>query len=477
MARELRRGLYFLMLFKCIISKYTMPQHFDILIIGSGPGGESVAQNLKDSGKKIAIVDYLYGGTCALRGCTPKRAMEAVTTTYWHAMQQVDKGFSKPEFVNWRQLMAHKQRFTAPIPANSKRKFRQMGLTVFNDWVRFTGKHTLVIGEGDRAETVQADKIVIATGAHPIKLDIPGNEYLYTSADFLDLPELPESVVFVGGGYVAFELAHIAAAAGAHVTILSSDEKPLGHFDPNLVDQLCQAVWAKGIDLRLGARATQVTPKADGSFEVTAQSKKGEHDLTINAQLVVNTAGRTPCIEKLDLDQAGVDFHSKDGISVNSRLKSTTQPHIYALGDVINKLPFTPVASQEGKVVAHNLLHDKSKQIDYGPVPFVTFTYPRLAAVGQQESDLKAAGIPYEVQESSIDDHLLEKAIGNDYAQYRSFIDPETKKVLGFHLLSSHAEEVINLAALLIGEGITIDRFTDYILAYPTAGQNLQGYV
>ena len=454
-----------------------MPQHFDILIIGSGPGGSSVAENIKDSGKKIAIVDFLYGGTCALRGCTPKRAMEAVTTTYWHALQQVDRGFAKPAYVDWAKLMAHKQRFTALIPANSREKYAAMGFTVFNDWVRFTDKHTLIVGEGEDAQTITAEQIVIATGAHPIQLDIPGNEYLRTSADFLDLPTLPQSVVFVGGGYVAFELAHIAAATGAHVTILSSDDKPLGHFDPDLVSLLCQSVWAKGIDLRLGATATRVTPKADGTFDVVAETKKGEHDLCLNAALVVNTAGRTPCIKKLDLDQAGVDFHFKDGISVNKRLESITQPHIYALGDVTNKLPFTPVASQEGKVVGHNLLHDKSRQIDYGPVPFVTFTYPRLAAVGQQESDLKAAGLPYEVSESAIDDHLLEKALGNDYARYRIFVDPETRKVLGFHMLSSHAEEVVNLAALLIREGVTIDAFSNYILAYPTAGQNLQGYV
>ena len=454
-----------------------MAQQFDILIIGSGPGGESVATNLRDSGKKIAIADFLYGGTCALRGCTPKRAMEAVTTTYWHALQQVDKGFPKPAPVDWRQLMAHKQRFTAPIPANSKAKFEQLGLTVFNDWVRFVDPHTVVIGEGDGEQTVRAEQIVIATGAHPIELDLPGKEYLFTSADFLDLPDLPSSVVFVGGGYVAFELAHIAAAAGAHVTILSSAEKPLDHFDPQLVDTLCQAVWAKGIDLRLGARATQVTPKADGSFTVTAKTKKGDHDLQINARLVVNAAGRTPCLDKLSLDKAGVDFHTKRGISVNDRLQSITQPHIYALGDVTNKLPFTPVASQEGKIVAHNLVHEKSKQIDYGPVPFVTFTYPRLAAVGHSEAALREAGMNYEVHESTIADDLLEKAIGNDYAQYRSFVDPDTDKILGFHLLSSHAEEVINLAALLIGESIPIERFKNYIFGYPTATKNLQGRV
>ena len=454
-----------------------MTQHFDVLIIGSGPGGASVAENLKDAGKKVAIVDYLYGGTCALRGCTPKRAMEAVTTTYWHARQQVDKGFAPPAPVDWQRLMAHKQRFTALIPANSKEKYAAMGLTVFNDWARFVDKHTLVIGEGEGAQTVRAEQIVIATGAHPIELDIPGKEYLTTSADFLQLPTLPPSVVFVGGGYVAFELAHIAAACGAKVTILSSDEKPLGHFDPELVSTLCQAVWEKGIDLRLGNRATRVTPKADGTFEVTASSKLGDHDLTVTAALVVNTAGRTPCVEKLDLDKADVDFHTKDGISVNDRLEVVNQPHIYALGDVTNRLPFTPVASQEGKVVAHNILEKTSTTIHYGPVPFVTFTYPRLASVGQQEADLKEAGIDYAVSESSIDDHLLEKAIGNNFAQYRAFVDPDSRRLLGFHLLSSHAEEVINLAALLMREGLTVDAFTEYILAYPTAGKNLQGYV
>lgn len=215
-----------------------MSRKYDLIVIGSGPAGSHVATACAKKGLTVAVADYLFGGTCALRGCTPKKAMESVTSAWWTANHLQGHGFPKlKQPVDWKKLLVHSQEFTALVPSGTKRKFQQAGIDIIEKKVAFANKNTLTDGQSKWT----AKNIVIATGATPRSLDMEGSKHLLTSADFFELPELPKRIVFIGGGYIAFELAHIVAACGSQITIISDEQKPLGAFDSNLVSEFIRA--------------------------------------------------------------------------------------------------------------------------------------------------------------------------------------------------------------------------------------------
>lgn len=445
-----------------------MSKKFDVIIIGSGPGGGQVVSQLLSTNKKIATIDYLYGGTCALRGCTPKKAMESVTTSVWQAKDLVGSGFPAVNHdAIWRDLVLHQRRFTELVTANTKEEWRQKGVTVIEGVARFTGKKTISVGE----EKYQAKHIVIATGAKPRPLSIEGVDLLKTSDQFFKLQKLPRSLVFVGGGYIAFELAHIAAAAGAQVTIISQAEKPLAIFDPNLVSQLVQSALAKGIHVQLGKQVIGVHQRG-GKYTVVMENVSTQEKSTIFTQLVINTAGRVPAIDRLDLEKADVNYNG-DGIEVNEYMQ-TSNKNIYALGDVVGNYPLTPVAGLEGKKVAQNIIEAESAKMDYVCVPTALYTYPKLASVGKSEEELREAGVDYQKRQGSTRDWLTEKAVNNSYAGYKILLSEDGQKILGAHLLGAHAHNVINIFALAIQMNIPCSKIHNSIFTYPTAMNDIQ---
>jgi len=436
----------------------------EILIIGSGPAGSSVAYKCAEAGKKVVVVDSLFGGVCALRGCTPKKAMESITTTFWEAKKMEKAGFPvSNKYVDWHQLVAHQSKFTALVPAKTKSNFEAKGIKVLTGTATFEDAHTVLVDQ----KKITADKIIIATGGHPRPLDIPGREYLVTNDGFFTLDQLPEKIIIVGGGYIAFEMSHIMAACGAKVTILSNEEEPLGAFDRELVNDLVQATLAKGIAVKLGYEAKEITKKAN-KFEVGSERTDGQ-EFIFEADLVIHAAGRVPNTAKLNIEKAGLTLNKKNGIDVNKFLQ-TKHEHIFALGDVTGQLPFTEVASYEAKIVIHNILEKRRKSVDYSGVPYGVFTHPKLAMVGKSEQELKDAKIKYEVRAESISRDFVQRTKLNEFARYKTLVDKKTKKVLGVSILAYRADEIINLYSLAIKNEMTVDELKDTFLLYPTAG-------
>ncbi|MFK7936693.1 MAG: NAD(P)/FAD-dependent oxidoreductase [Saprospiraceae bacterium] len=445
-----------------------MAKKFDVIVIGSGPSSGQVISQLLKTDKSIASIDYHYGGTCALRGCTPKKAMENITTQVWMAKAAQGSGF--PSFSGeaiWEQLVTHQRRFTELVTANNKEQWREQGVTVIEGKARFTGKKTLAVGE----DRYQAKHIVIAAGAKPRSLDIDGADLMLTSADFFNLQKLPRSIVFAGGGYIAFELAHIAAAAGSKVTILSSEDKPLGMFDPDLVSQLIQSALAKGIDIQLGKKVIGVHRRGD-KYMVVSENASTEAKSTLVANGVFNTTGRVPNIASLDLEKADIE-HDDSGIEVNEYLQ-TTNKNVYAVGDIIGRYPLTPVAGLEGKKAAQNIIKAKSAKMEYMCVPTALYTYPKLASVGKSEKELLEKGIEYQKKQGSTRDWLTEKSINNHYAGYKILLSEDGEEILGAHLMGSHAHDVINIFALAIQMDIPCSKIDNAIFAYPTAMSDVQ---
>src|SRR5713226_2227082 len=296
---------------------------------------------------------------------------------------------SKGTEIDWAALMRFKRTFTEPVPKSTEQWFAKAGIAPFHGRARFVDKTAVMVGD----DILEARHVLIATGAWPAKLGIPGEQHLSRSDEFLELEKLPKRIIFVGGGYISFEFTHIAARAGAQVKILHRGARPLVGFDPDLVGQLLQATQEIGIDVRLNTGVEGV--QKDEDHLIVHASREGAKQ-QFHADLVVHGAGRAPEIEDLDLEKAGVEYQ-KRGVVVNEYLQSVSNPAVYAAGDAAasSGLPLTPVASMEGRIAAANLLEGNRHKPDYTAVPTVVFSIPPLAAVGLQEDTAKAQGLQF----------------------------------------------------------------------------------
>jgi len=444
-----------------------MSKKYDLAIIGTGTAAMVAAMRVKTAGWSVAVVDFRpFGGTCALRGCDPKKMMIGGAEAADHAWRMAGRGVDGDTRLEWPGLLDFKRSFTDPVPEKREKAFADKGIDTFRGRARFTGPTTLEI-EG---ETVEADRILIAAGAEPVPLGITGEEHLIDNEAFLELERLPQRIVLVGGGYIAAEFSHIAARAGSKVTILQHGERMLKHFDPDLVSWLMDKFRELGIDARTGAEVTSVET-SDGGYLVRANGPAG--DMTVEANLVVHAAGRAPALDGLDLDAAGVT-HENGRLVLNEYLQSVSNPAVYAAGDAAEMgPPLTPVSSHDAKVVAANLLDGNTRRPDYSGVPSVAFTVPPIAAVGLGEAEAREKGLNFRLKSERAEGWFTARQAAEKVYGFKVLVDEETDRILGAHLVGPHADEVINIFALAIRHGLTAGQLGSTMFAYPTGASDI----
>jgi len=446
-----------------------MIETFDLVVIGSGTAAQAVASRCRKAGWTVAMIDQRpFGGTCALRGCDPKKVLVGAAAAVDAARLLSGKGV-RPESlaIDWTELIRFKRTFTDPHPEHLKAKLAGEGIVTFQSTARFVDPAHIDVG-GTVLNATRA--IVIAAGARPADLPIGGREHVVTSDQFLDLPSLPASIAFVGGGYISFEFAHVAARAGARVTILHRDDRPLAEFDPGLVERLVARTRALGVDVRLNTdvRAIQAN---DDQYRIVADARGSSS--VVDARLVVHGAGRVPDLDDLALDAGGVG-HSAAGVAVNQYLQSTSNPLVYAAGDCADtEAPaLTPVAGYEGRIVAANLLEGNRLTPNYDAIPSVIFTLPPLARVGLREDEARARGVSFVSHHDDTSTWHSSRRAGETFSGFNLLVEPASGRIVGAHLLGPHADETINLFALAMRTGVTADRFKDVLWAYPTLGSD-----
>ncbi len=446
-----------------------MIKTFDLVAIGTGSAAATAASRCRNAGWEVAIIDSRpFGGTCALRGCDPKKVLVGAAEIIDWANRMKGKGITaKGIEIDWQALMRFKRTFTDPVPERKDQGFAKAGIAAFHGQARFVDRNTVKVGN----DTLTAEHVLIATGAHPVKLGIPGEGYLTISDQFLELEKLPQRIVFVGGGYISFEFAHVAARAGAEVRILHRGPCPLAGFDPDLVDQLVQATQAIGIDVQL---KTAVEAIEKDSNHLIVHASKETTKQTFQADMVVHGAGRVPEIEDLDLETAGIEY-TKRGVSVNEYLQSVSNPGVYAAGDAAASggLPLTPVASMEGRVVAANVLEGNHHKPDYTGVPTVVFTVPPLASVGLQEATARTQGLKFKANHGDTSGWYDSRRVGLKHSGFKVLIEEGSNRILGAHLLGLHAEEVINLFAVAIRFGLHAQDLKEMRYTYPSSADNM----
>jgi len=405
--------------------------------------------------------------TSAVRGCDPKKVLVGVTEALdWTARLEGQGVRAAEAKIDWRELMHFKRSFTEPVPASREKSFTRAGIEVFHSRAHFVGSSIIDVN----GETLDARYVHIGAGAKPMELGIPGSEHLTTSTAFLELEELPKRLLFVGGGYISFEFAHIAARAGSNVTLVHRS-RPLKGFDPDLVDRLVERTRQLGIEVHL---KTEVRGIEKGSGGLTVRAANGGEEVSFETDRVVHGAGRVPDIDDMELDKAGVD-RSAGGVVVNEYLQSVSNSSVYAAGDAAATEgdPLTPVAAYEGHIVASNLLEGNHRTAEYPPIPSVVFTLPPLARVGMLEQEATEKGLKFRTKFGETSKWYSSRRIGEESSGYKVLIEEETERILGAHLLGPDVEEVINLFAMAMHTELKPRDIKKMIFAYPTVASDM----
>ncbi len=444
----------------------------DVIVLGSGSAAQSVAYPCREAGWSVAVVDdHPYGGTCQLRGCDPKKVLVGVADLVDWSRRMQGQDVSAPGLsLNWPDLIRFKRTFTDPVPEQNEQSFAQAGIITRHGRAHFVDRTSIRVGD----EILAGRHVVIATGARHAPLGIAGEDVLTTSTQFLDLDALPRRIVFVGGGYIAFEFAHITARAGAQVQVLHRGSRPLEKFDPDLVSLLVQASRELGIEVQVNRAVTAIERQGD---HLLVHARAGAQEHTVEADLVVHAAGRVPEIDELDLAAAGV-AREKDGVSVNEYLQSVSNEAVYAAGDAVASggFPLTPVAGMQGGIVARNLLEGNRHTPNYSGIPSVVFTTPPLVRVGLSEEAARAQGLRFTTRHEDTSGWYSSRRVALPHTGFKTLVEEGTGRILGAHLLGPHAEEVINLFALAIRAGLRANDLQQMVYAYPTSASDV-GYM
>ncbi len=445
-----------------------MERRFDLVVVGTG-SASAVATRCRQAGWTVAVVDWRpFGGTCALRGCVPKKILVGAAEAVHHVRDMATIGVPAPDLtIDWPALMRFKRSMIDGTPQHTEDSWAKIGVEQFHGRARFVDATTLAVGD----DRLVGRRVLIAAGAMPAPLKFPGADRLATSEAFLNLDRMPGRVVFVGGGYISFEFAHVAARAGAQVTILHRGARPLEGFDPDLVDLLVRRTRELGIRVELDTEVLGVDA-VDGGVVVRGRQRGAEHG--VEADLAVHGAGRVPELDDLDLDRAGVK-REKRGVTVNHYLQSVSNPAVYAGGDAAaSGPPLTPKADHDVDVLTRNLLDGNRLAVNYDGIASAVFTVPPLASAGLTEEAAHAAGLKFRTSWKDTAGWYNTRRVGETASGFKVLVEDDSERILGAHLLGPHAAEAINVFAVAIRLKIPARDLKQVLFAYPTSTSDIR---
>jgi glutathione reductase (NADPH) len=446
-------------------------RNYDVVVIGAGAAGNIVATTCKEAGRDVAVVERDgWGGVCPLRGCEPKKTLADVAHAANRVRDLQGKGLKGDVHIDWPDLMRVKRSFTDDISDRVHTYLDKKNIDTLPGEARFDASGILhVSGHGP----VRGRQYVIAVGARPRQLDIPGSELLLTSDAFLELDTMPDSLLFIGGGFIALEFACIAAAAGARVTVLHRSEQLLKGFDPDCVGELLLAMEKRGVEIITEHLPVSVEQEADTLTVVARQAKNGT-EKRFAAKLAVLGAGRVPNTDTLGLEHIGVKTNTH-GVVVDEYMRSVSNQAVFAAGDCAEYgMALTPVAALQAEVVAHNIIHGVSRRCDLSATGTTVFTDPPLSRVGLLEKEAQRLGVDCVVHSGNAAKWSEHKRLGIDHAWYKILEERDTGRILGAHYLGQHAEEIANILGLAVRHKLTRADLLAHPWAYPSFGYALR---
>jgi len=438
---------------------------FDLFVIGAGSGGVRAARVSASHGARVAVAEeYKVGGTCVIRGCVPKKLLvygahfaEDLRDARRFGWNVPDCGFDWPVLRD--NVIAEVSRleglYTQTLDNNK--------VTVFHERATIEGPHEVRLASG---RTITARTILIAVGAWPVIPEAPGAEHGITSNEVFHLEAMPRRVVIFGGGYIANEFAGIFHEFACDVTMVLRGDQILRGYDEQIRDRLLQISTAKGINFRFNAPLERIEKQADGSLLVHVGS--GE---PIPADAVLFATGRAPKIDGLGLEKAGVEIE-KGAIKVDAHNRTNVES-IYAVGDVTNRVQLTPVAIREGQAFADTVFGGNLRTVDYDNIPSAVFSHPPIGAVGMTEAEARNKLGSVKIYTSDFRPMKNVLAGRNERSLYKLVCDGDSGKVVGIHMISPDAPEILQAAAIAVKAGLTKADFDATVALHPSMAEEL----
>lgn len=428
---------------------------FDMAVIGGGSGGYAAARTATAAGKKVVVVDGAdeLGGLCILKGCMPSKSLIESANRNLVVREGEEFGIEVPSStVNTHAIIERKRALIKEFADYRAEQLEDGRFTLLRGHASFADAHTIEVVDKDSAEirTITAKSIIVATGSSIFAPDIPGLEehgYL-TSDDVLDLKDVPASLVVLGGGAIALEMAHYFEAIGREVTVIQRSEHLLTGMDVDLADELEAALTARTMKIECGTQLTKVEKTADGKKCVVYQKSGKEH--VVEAEEILMALGRKPNTIKLNLENAGVEVNRRGGIEVGLNMQSSA-PHIFACGDVCSPYEIVHIAIEQGEMAAENAIKlselgaaAELREMDYRLKLYGIFTEPQVAAVGMTELEAKSLERDVIVETYPFNDHGKSMIKGCEHGFVKLIGDAKTKEILGGSVVGPEAAELIH---------------------------------
>jgi len=441
--------------------------HVDILVLGFGKGGKTLAATMGRQGRRVVMVeqsDRMYGGTCINIGCVPTKAL----------VHQAETRPSGDVAGQWyRKAVGGADDLTTFL---REKNFQMLDVidtvTVVTGRATFVDAKTVEVTAGDDRLTITADAIVINTGAEPVVPDIPGlraSRYAVTSTEMLGIADLPRRRVIRGGGYVGIEFAGMYSQFGSQVTVLEALPQIMPAEDDDIVEAASDILREQGVVLTTGARVIGVS---DGPDSAVISYEKGGHVATVEADAILVALGRVPATQALNLAAAGVRTTNRGAVEVDEHLR-TSQPHIFAVGDVNGGPQFTYISLDDYRIVIDQLTGSGTRSTaDRIAVPYTVFMTPPLARVGLTEHQARDSGRAVKVASKPIAQIAAmprARIVGNTRGLMKFVVDAATDTVLGAALLNVDSQELINVVALAMRHGVTATELRDGIYTHPSS--------
>ncbi len=449
---------------------------YDLFVIGAGSGGVRAARIAANHGAKVAVAEeYRVGGTCVIRGCVPKKLL--VYAARFHGEFEDAKGFGwsfagadsgagGAQF-SWATLIANKDKEIDRLEKAYRANLQRSKVEIVATRAVLEGPQEVRLLKDNRKVT--AKHILVATGGWPFLPDIPGISHAISSNEAFHLPELPKSIIVVGGGYIALEFASIFNGLGVKTTLLYRGEKILRGFDEDLRDDLTTAIRKRGIEV-----LTDATPTGLEELAATGSVKKLRAHLsngtTLDAGGIMYATGRNPNTKNLGLDRAGVALGAKGQIKVDGQSR-TNVSSIYAVGDVTDRVNLTPVAIREGHAFADTVFGKAPWSADHSLVPTAVFSEPEIGTVGLPEAEARAKHGTVDIYKTRFRPMKYTLSGRDERMLLKLVVDASTQKVLGCHILGPDAAEMAQMAAIAIRMGATKIDFDRTMALHPSAAE------
>ena len=440
---------------------------YDLFVIGAGSGGVRAARLSAMSGAKVAVAEeHRAGGTCVIRGCVPKKFM-VYASEVKHQLE-VAKGFgwdgcTDPTF-NWKRFLEAKDVEIARLSGIYVRLLSNAGADFIHARAELRDAHTVeLIGKN---QTVTADKILVAVGGWPSMPDVPGIEHAISSNEAFHLPELPKSILVVGGGYIAVEFAGIFNGLGVDTTLVYRGPNILRGFDDDVRSHLADELEKRGIKIILASQHDRIEKTNEGLVSHLTDG------ITVHSDVVMFATGRAPKIEGLGLEAAGVKLNDKGAIAVDEYSRTNVE-NIYAIGDVTDRINLTPVAIREGAAFAETVFRNNPTVYDHECVPSAVFSQPPVGVVGLSEAEARHRYKTVDIYKA-VFRPMKETFYGGQHRTLMKLVvDADTQKIVGCHVAGDDGPEMIQLAAVAIKMGVTKQQWDSTTALHPTAAEEL----